>query len=91
MVKRCKYGKPDTPNACYKGWIIGRKLIDFDGKTKPFSFYPRVKHGKPPYWYETKEEAIRTFNRQKSRGRFPGTESNAVVVKFTKKAYLDRY
>lgn len=91
MVKRCIYGQPDTPNACYKGWIIGRKLIDDDGKTRPFAYYPRKEHGKPPYWYGTKEEATRAFNRQKERGKFPGDQENSVVVPFTKKVYLDRY
>lgn len=91
MAMRCKYGKPDTPKACYTGWIIGRKLTDFDGKVKPFSFYPRREHGRPPYLYKAKEEAINAFNRQKARGEFPGSEPNAVVVKFTKKVYLNRY
>lgn len=91
MVKRCRYGQPDTPNACYRGWIIGRKLIDFDGKTKPFSYYPHKEHGKPPFWYETKAEATSAFNSQKQREKFPGDQDNSVVVKFTKKVYLDRY
>jgi hypothetical protein len=91
MVKRCIYGQPDTPKACYRGYIIGRKLIDFDGKTKPFAFYPRKEHGRPPYWYKSKAEAIRAFNWHKERDKFPGSYETAVVVKFTKKVYLDRY
>lgn len=91
MVKRCRYGKPDTPNACYRGWIIGRKLIDFDEKLKPFAYYPNKEHGKPPYWYKTKTEATRALNWHKERDKFPGSEPNAIVVKFTKKVYLNRY
>lgn len=91
MVKRCRYGELDTPNACYRGWIIGRKLIDLDGKLKPFAYYPRKEHGRPPYLYKTKEEATSAFNWQKKRDKFPGNQSNATVVKFTKKVYLNRY
>jgi len=91
MSKRCIYGKSDTPKVCYRGWIIGRKLIDFDGKPKPFTYYPKAKHGKPPYWYNTKQEAINAFNRQKARSKFPGNQPNSMVVKFTEKVYLDRY
>lgn len=90
-AKKCTYGKPDTPKACYKGWIIGRKLIDFDGKIRSFSFYPRKEHGRPPHWYKTKEEAERALDWQEKRGKFPASESNAVVVKFTKEVYLDRW
>jgi len=91
MVKKCRYGESDTADACYRGWIIGRKLIDFDGKLKPFAFYPGKEHGRPPYWYKTKEEAQRVFDRKKKRGEFPGNQPNSVVVKFTKKVYLNRY
>lgn len=91
MTKRCVYGQPDTPKACYKGWIIGRKLIDNDGRTKPFAYYPRKEHGRPSHWYKTKAEATRIFNWQKERHKFPGNQDNAVVVEFTKKVYLDRY
>ena len=91
MVKKCRYGEPDIADACYRGWIIGRKLIDFDGKLKPFAFYPRKEHGRPPYWYKTKEEAKRAFDWQKKREKFPGNQSNSVVVKFTKEVYLNRY
>lgn len=91
MVKRCKYGLPDTPKSCYKGWIIGRKMIDFDGKKKAFSFYPPVKHGKPRHWYKTKAEANKAFKRQKKYNKYPGNQANSVVVKFDKKVYLDRY
>ena len=75
----------------FKGYIIGRKMYDFDGKLKPFSYYPRVKGGKPSHWYKTKSEATKAFKWQKSRNKFPGNQSNAVVIKFTKKSYLDRY
>ena len=75
----------------FKGYIIGRKLYDFDGKLKSFSYYPRIKGRKPPYWYKTKSEAIRVFNWQKEHNKFPGNQSDAVVVKFTKRTYLDRY
>jgi hypothetical protein len=90
-ISKCRYGLPDTPDECYNGWVIGRKLVDFDGKTKPFAYYPHVAHGKPPYWYKTKEEAEHAFEWQRKRNKFPGDQSNAVVVKFTKKVYLDRY
>lgn len=91
MVKRCKYGLPNTPKSCYKGWIIGRKLIDHDGKLKSFSYYPPVEHGKPNHWYKTKAEATKALKRQKERNKFPGDQPNAIVVKFSKKVYLNRY
>ena len=94
MTERCKFGFPDTPDACYKGWIVARKLVDFDRKEKPFAFYPRKKHGKPPFWYKTKEEATRALEWHKKRDKlgilFSEDKPN-VVVKFTKETYLDRW
>lgn len=75
----------------YTGWIIGRKLYDFDGKLKPFSYYPNNFHGKPPYWYKNKSDAMKHFKHMKEKNKFPGNQSNTVVVKFSKKVYLDRY
>jgi hypothetical protein len=89
--KRCILGLKDTPTKCYKGWVIGRKLIDHDGKLKPFSYYPPTVHGKPHYLYKTKAEAMKAFKWQKAHDKFPGDQDNAVVVKFSKKVYLDRY
>lgn len=79
------------PKNFFRGYIIGRKLIDDDGKTKPFSYYPRKEHGKPPHWYKTKVEAQRAFKRMKAQHKFPASDSNSVVTKFTEKSYLDRY
>ena len=74
-----------------KGYVIGRKLIDLDEKEKPFTYYPRKKCGKPPYLFKTKSEAMKTFKKMKKKGEFPADQSNAIVVKFNKKIYLDRY
>ena len=70
-----------------KGYVIGRKLIDVDGKEKPFTYYPRTKCGVPPYLYKTKLQATKEFK----KGKFPADQSNAIVTKFSKKVYLDRF
>lgn len=75
----------------FTGYIIARKLYDDDGKLKPFSYYPRREHSKPPYWYRTKPQALKALNRMKKYNRFPGNQSNSTVVKFTRNTYLDRY
>lgn len=88
-----KWDKPKGKKYHFKftGYIIGRKMYDYDGKLKAFSYYPREEHGKPPYWYKNKSEAIKSFKKMKEKNQFPASESNAVVTKFTKKTYLDRY
>jgi len=80
----------------FSGYVIGRKLWENnpDGKTasqKNFTYYPEKEHGKPPYLFKTKAQALKSYNKLKKQNKFPADQSNAVVFKFSKKTYLDRY
>lgn len=69
----------------YSGWVFARELIDDDGKMKLFAFYPREEHGVPPYLYKTKTQAVAALRRGLMR------HSDAKLVKYQPRMYLDRY
>ena len=78
------------PPMKFKGYVIGRKLLD-GSRRKNFTYYPREVRGQPPFHFRTKAQAMKKLETLKEKGKFPGTESNAVVFKFTRPTYLDRY
>jgi hypothetical protein len=80
----------------YDGYAIGRQLYENndDGKTaskKDFTYFPEKVHGKPPYFYKNKKDAIKHFKKLKLKNKFPANQENSKIIKVTKKTYLDRY
>lgn len=72
--------------ARYNGYVVVRELIDFDGSMKWYTYYPREKGGKPPYFSTTKAGALRLL---KKAPRLAG--QRVAVKKFRDEYYLDRY
>lgn len=75
----------------FGGWVVGRRLIDFDGIEKTFTFYPREMHGKPPYISTTKTGAEKVMRKLLKSGSYQKPYHELKVVKFTKDVYLDRF
>lgn len=81
--------------ARYSGWVFARELIDNDGKKKLFTYYPCEEHGKPPYLYDTKVQAVaamrKALNSKEYLGKWPFDQSDVKLVKYQPRMYLDRY
>jgi hypothetical protein len=76
----------------YKGYVIARKLIENENlKPKPFTYYPSVKGGKPPYLFSSKTKAKKFMQSRKWKNNMLSGESNLVLVKYKPRMYLDRY
>jgi hypothetical protein len=75
----------------WKGFVIVRPLVDFDGKEKLFTFYPRKEHGEPPYLFKTRKKAEQEFAKEKADSIMKSMWDGAKVVKFKPEMYLDRY
>lgn len=87
MMHYTELMNPKKANAykTWTGWVIARMLVDDDGKEKPFTFYPGEFYGKPPYFYATKEQAERAL------AKVGESHSNAIVVRYSPRMYLNRY
>ena len=88
---RREYSQTHPKPHVWKGYVIARKLIDDDGKTKPFTYYPQEFDAKPPYFYKNKHTAEKAYERMKRRDEFPANEKNAILVKYKPSMYLNRY
>ena len=73
--------------ARWKGYVIARRLEDFNGKVRPFTYYPSKPCGKPPFLYKSKKSADRVRNGK----NFPFKDRDTIVTKFKPEMYLDRY
>lgn len=84
--QKTKVMKDKVPSD-YKGYVIARKLLDDYDREKYYTYYPEEEHGKPPFLYKTKAQAMKRYK----TGKFPADQSNAKVVKYKGEMYLDRY
>ena len=77
------------PRQNWKGYVIVRMMFGESGKLRPYTYYPRVKGGKPPFFYKTKEQAIKKLGSPSMK--FYKFSNNLKVMKFKKSMYLDRF
>jgi hypothetical protein len=71
----------------WNGYVIAKMLED-EGKIKPFTYYPSKKGGRPPFLFKNKSKAIKVM---KSKRLEFYRSDDLKILKFKQPMYLDRF
>jgi len=71
------------------GYVIVRMMLNELNELKPYTYYPTKEHGKPPFFFKNKNNAIKKLNSKSMDFYKFGNELK--VLKFKPYMYLDRY